>query len=377
MLTSDAARLFANATPATVSTPLCTVLIDAEEDFDWLRPVRGVPYDIGCMRQLADLHTIMAAYGAVPTYMLTYPVLQDAATVASLRRHVAGGRCRVGLQLHPWVNPPYEEAALRANSFGSNLPADLEERKLIELVRLFRAAFGHAPTIFRAGRYGLGPNTPRLLEKHGFEIDTSIAPRTSFKAEAGPDFSSFDHGPFWFGTTRPLLEVPLCRDIVGWGGEAAARLYRSLDRLPSDAQPGPDGSHRRSVKGRLGQDAKRLLSKLMAASRCAERVTLSPEGNDAPAAGRLVAGLLRGRPTILALSLHSSSLVVGTNPYVRDRATLHWFYDRLSAMMDLMATRHAVRFVAGPDLPALLDRPPPVWQPPAVRAGDAPHPHAA
>ena len=30
---------FANPVPVTSSAPLCAVLIDAEEDFDWLRPV--------------------------------------------------------------------------------------------------------------------------------------------------------------------------------------------------------------------------------------------------------------------------------------------------------------------------------------------------
>lgn len=387
-MTAAPASLFPHVVPAAAASPLCTVLVDAEEDFDWNRPVRGVPYDLGGMRQLADFHSILAAYGAEPTYLLTWPVMQDASVVAALRARLAQGRCRVGVQLHPWVTPPFTEAALPAHSFAGNLSGDLEEAKLLELIRAFRACFGEDPTIFRAGRYGLGPRTPALLEKHGFTIDTSLAPRTSFVAEAGPDFSGFDYAPFWFGVGRRLLELPLCRAIAGWGREAAARAYRWLpDSAPPDsalAATPPGGAGKDGGRARHGaphpsplhHHARHLLVGLMALTRCAERVTLSPEGNDPAAAGRLVASLLRRGQRVLALSLHSSSLGIGHNPYVRSRADLHHCYDRLSAMLDLMACRHQVRFVAAADLPALLGGPPPA-APDLAGSATAPLVHAA
>ena len=330
---------FPNPAPAASAQPLGCVLIDAEEDFDWQRPVRGVAHDVGCMHHLSDLQGILAAYGAVPTYLLTYPVLQDADVVAALRGRIARGQCQVGLQLHPWVTPPFSEAADPRHSFAGNLAPALEEAKLLELMRRFRDCFGDDAKIFRAGRYGLGPHTPGLLEQHGFSVDTSIAPRTSFSDEAGPDFSASDYAPFWFGRSRRLLELPLCRSIAGWGGAAAARAYQALAATETD----PVHKLRRRLPG------------LLAWTRCAERITLSPEGNDATAASRLVASL-RGRgQNVLALSMHSSSLSVGRNPYVRDRAELHRFYDRLSAMLTLLADRFAVRFVPALALPELLD----------------------
>ena len=331
---------FPHATPVTAAAPLCTVLVDAEEDFDWLRPVRGTAHDVACMRHLSDFQGILAAYRAVPTYLLTYPVLRDAAIVASLRGRVARGQCRVGIQLHPWVTPPFSEAAVVRNSFAGNLAGALEEQKLLELMRQFRTCFGEDPKIFRAGRYGLGPRTPALLEDHGFLVDTSLAPCTSFTEEAGPDFSASDYGAFWFGRARRVLEVPLCRSIAGWGGGAAARGYRWL----ATAEP-----RQRGLAAHLPG--------LLAWTRCAERITLSPEGNDASAAGRLVSSLLRRGQNVLALSLHSSSLSAGQNPYVRSRADLHLFYDRFSAILDLLAGRFAVRFVSAPELPGLLSSP--------------------
>lgn len=319
--------------PATSAQPLCCILIDAEEDFDWQRPVHGVAYDVGCMRHLSDLQSILGAYRAVPTYLLTYPVLQDAAIVAALRGRIARGQCRVGIQLHTWVTPPFGEAPDVRNSFGANLSAEREEQKLLALMRLFRQCFGDDPKVFRAGRYGLGRNTPALLEKHGFLIDTSLAPCTSFGDEEGPDFSTDDFQAFWFGHSRKLLELPLCRSIVGWGGGAAARAYRWLAAT---------------------QKPRHILPGLLAWSRCAERITLSPEGNDADAVGRLVASLLGRGQKVLALSLHSSSLSIGQNPYVRTKADLHGFYDQLSAILDMLAGRYGVQFVASPDLPARL-----------------------
>lgn len=319
-------------TSASLTQPLCSVLIDAEEDFAWLRPVRGEPYDLSCMRHLSDLHTILGAYGAVPTYLLTYPVLQDEGIVASLRARVARGQCLVGIQLHPWVTPPFTEAPEIRNSFVTNLSPELEEAKLVELMRLFRGCFGEDPTVFRAGRYGLSPHTPALLEAHGFRIDTSLAPCTSFTDEQGPDFSTDDYRTFWFGRARRVLEVPLCRSIVGWGGQTAARVYRQLSATPPN----------------------HILPGLLARTRCAERITLSPEGNDASAVGRLTQSLIRRGQRVLALSLHSSSLSVGQNPYVQSRADLHAFYDQLSAILDTLANRFRVRFVPSLELPALL-----------------------
>jgi hypothetical protein len=184
----------------------------------------------------------------------------------------------------------------------------------------------------------MSARTPGLLEKHGFRVDTSMAPCTSFASDEGPDFSPYDYTPFWFGRGRRVLELPLCRSIAGWGGPVARRAYRWL---AANEQPMP------------------YLPALLAWSRCAERVTLSPEGNNVGAAARLIADLLQRRQPLFALSMHSSSFSVGQNPYVRNRAELHGFYDRLSAILDMLASRFAVRFVAGPDLPDLVGDPAP------------------
>ena len=88
--------------------------------------------------------------------------------------------------------------------------------------------------------------------------------------------------------------------------------------------------------------------------RLAERITLSPEGNDTAAMRRLIRGELAAGQRVLTMSFHSSSLAVGHNPYVRSRAELHQFYDRLSAVLDGLARRAETVFASLPELTRLL-----------------------
>ncbi|MFT8245518.1 polysaccharide deacetylase family protein [Roseomonas sp. BN140053] len=331
--------LFPNIRPALPRSddPILAVAVDAEEDFDWDAPVRGTPHTTGHMRNIRDLQAILGAYGLRPTYLLTYPVLEDTEVVRILERHLRRGECDVGVQLHPWVTPPFTGDGGTSASYSGNLPPELEAQKLATLIRRFTERFGVGPRIYRAGRYGLSAHTAGTLEELGFEIDTSVAPRTDFSPDGGPDYSGYDYRPFWFGRRRTLLELPLCRSIVGWGGRRAPWIYQAL----ADASP----------PFRLG------LSAALTRMRCAERITLSPEGNDRRAMIRLVRRLTEGGHRVFVLSFHSSSLAVGRSPYVQSRAELHHFYDRLSAILDFMARQPRMRFASLAEIPSLLEAP--------------------
>ena len=328
--------LFPNVTlsVARSNRPVCALAIDAEEDFDWDLPFFGTGFTTNCMKNVRDLQEVVGAYGIVPTYLLTYPVLENAEVVQILRRQLRRGECAAGIQLHPWVNPPFETGEGATTSFSGNLAPALEERKLVELKRRFVESFGVDPLVYRAGRYGIGPHTAAMLERHGFTVDTSLAPRTVSTDEGGPDHSDYDYQAFWFGEHRRLLEVPLCRSIVGWGGSWAPSIYRWLSTPALTSLRVP------SVVTRL---------------RCAERITLSPEGNDVAAMLRLVRRLLARGQTIFVLSFHSSSLAIGSNPYVQTKAELHGFYDRLSGVLDTMAYEMGFEFSSLAELPARLD----------------------
>ena len=326
--------MFSRVTPARPASgqPVCALAVDAEEDFDWDHPVASTEHSTGCMQRIDDLQRIVGLHGLRPTYLLTYPVLQDDAAVALLRQHAALGLCDLGIQLHPWVTPPFDGEESQAASYSGNLAAGLEARKLVALVALFQERFGQAPRIYRAGRYGLGQDTAALLEQHGFDIDTSVAPRTNSAEEGGPDYAAYDYEPFWFGQGRQILELPLCRSIVGWGGKLAPAVYRRLGAAPAPLR----------------------LRGLATRVRFAERITLSPEGNDLAAMLRLLRHLRSRGQTVFVLSFHSSSLAPGRNPYVRTQADLDVFYGRLTGVLDAMAGPLGFRFASLAELPALL-----------------------
>lgn len=317
---------------------IATLIVDAEEDFDWQTPLRGAAYSTDCIKNIREFQEIIAVYGIVPAYLLTYPVLDDPVAICILQRYVERGKCAVGIQLHPWTTPPFGDDLGLTKSFSANLPAHLEEQKLARLIGKFVECFGQSPKIYRAGRYGLSRDTARLLETHGLTIDTSVAPRTDFRKEGGPDYSRYDYRPFWFGGQHSMLELPLCRSVVGWAGSSGAALYRAACR---------------PVLNSIG------VPRIVTGLHCAERITLSPEGNDLAAMRRLVRHLHAAGQRIFAVSFHSSSLAAGRNPYVRSTADLHEFYDRLSGILYHLAIEMNCRFVSTHDIPGLLVPPGP------------------
>ena len=85
--------MFSRVTPAgpVSGQPVCALAVDAEEDFDWDHPVTSTEHSTGCMQRIDDLQRVVGRHGVRPTYLLTYPVLQDDAAVALLARQIADG----------------------------------------------------------------------------------------------------------------------------------------------------------------------------------------------------------------------------------------------------------------------------------------------
>lgn len=298
--------------------PVLCIIVDAEEEFQWNRPVSARNNATASIHHQRRAQDIFSAYGARPTYLVTYPIAADPSATAVLRDYMADGRCEVGAQLHPWVTPPFDTEPSERLSFPGNLPPDVEREKLHRLTGTVAEAFGAQPTVYKAGRYGFGPNTGGLLEREGYVVDTSLIPRTRYSASGGPDFATYDYGPFWFGRRRRLLELPVTRALIG---AIAARAPWAYD-LSQRAAP-------RALR----------LPALLARSRLLERVTLSPEGCDLPALRRLTRSLLARGERILTFSYHSPSLMPGNTPYVRNQHDLAVFLDCISGFLNFFCDR--------------------------------------
>lgn len=278
------------------------VTVDTEEEFDWDAPLDRTGHTVVTVPALRKFQQFCESFGVVPTYLVDYPVAMSSFAPQALGAAVSEGRAEVGLQLHPWVTPPFEEEVNEFNSYAGNLPFELEREKLLRLRGRIDEVFGAAPRIYRAGRYGLGPRTAEILIELGIAIDSSVRPRFDYSSSGGPVYRDHPLHPYWADADRRLLELPLT--TVYWGPlrQLGNLVYPHLWRTPS----------MRGVLARAG-----LL----------ERIPLTPEGVTAEEALRGVDVALDEGLAVLVFSFHSPSLAPGHTPYVRDDDDLDALYD--------------------------------------------------
>lgn len=290
------------------------VFVDVEEEFDWAAPPDRTRRATTAMRAFPAAHRRFADRGVPLACMVDHPIATDPSAAAILRDVLADGRSAVGAQLHAWVTPPHEEALTPFNSFPGNLPEALEAAKIDALTAAIEAGIGVRPSAYRAGRYGIGPRTLRLLRERGYRIDSSMRARYAYAGEGGPDFAAI--GPHAF-RREGIVELPLTTVFTGTLRRHGAGLYGRLGTVPKA----------RGAAARLG-----VLS----------RVALTPEGMPlADALAAIDAGLNEG-VGLLSLSFHSPSLVPGFTPYVRDAADLAAFWRWWNAVLDRLAARGIV-----------------------------------
>ena len=131
---------------------------------------------------------------------------------------------------------PRRHIGNRPNAFTSyqcNLPEHIERRKLETLCRLLRNVFGEKVRIHRAGRWGGGERTARLLQEMGISVDLSPSAGYSDLKVGGPDFRNLEGAPFWSGDQRQLLTIPASSLKYLRGPEwLSALLFRTMRDWP-------------------------------------------------------------------------------------------------------------------------------------------------
>jgi hypothetical protein len=276
--------------------------VDTEEEFDWSAPLKRSGHSLDTIPRLRKFQQFCEGYGVVPVYLIDYPIATSSLAAEILREPIAAGRAEVGVQLHPWVSPPHQEDVNPYNSFAGNLQPEVELAKLKHLRDAIVRNFGAAPLIYRAGRYGVGPNTAGLLSEVGIAIDTSVRSGFDYSAEGGPNFRDLPLHPWWIDRPGGLMELPLTTvfqgALRGWGSAIYPRLWRA-PRL-------------RGILARLG-----LL----------DRIPLTPEGVAIEEALRGIDIAAAQDIPILVFSFHSPSLSPGFTPYVREDNDLDDFYE--------------------------------------------------
>lgn len=293
--------------------PRLIVSIDAEEDFDWRAPLSSASKAVHSMRQQYLAQRIFEKHGVRPIYLCDYPIADQAPAYEILREWHGTGRCAIGTQLHPWVNPPYVEAVNQRNSYPCNLPLELQQEKLRRLTDRITETIGLRPVVYRAGRHGADGQVPLLIKPFGYRVDMSINPIRDYRAQGGPDHTIYPHAPFWLDAERELLEIPLTGNVMGW---LRSQWVSLADIVWSET----------AERYKLASILRRL--------KMIDRISLTPEGIPLDEAKKLTQFLLAANHRVFTVTYHSTSLTPGSTPYVRSAADLHRFLGWLDAYLE-------------------------------------------
>jgi hypothetical protein len=263
--------------------------------------------------QIGRVQRIFDEFRIRPTFVIDYPVASRRRGFEPLKEIADDGRAVIGAHLHPWVNPPYEEEVCAYNSCPGNLSRHLEAAKLRQLVDVIGQNMGRRPTIYKAGRYGIGPNTPAILREQGFEVDLSVNPPFDFRDDGGPDFSARSVEPYWLDQRGGLLGIPATGAYVGFLRWRVHQLYRLA------AGPSLRWAH---------------LPGILSRTSAIDRLRLSPEGFGHEEHRKLTRHLLRRGVRCFTFTFHSPSVEPGCTPYVRTQVDLRTFLDRCRRYFD-------------------------------------------
>lgn len=280
------------------------ITIDTEED-NW-SPYSATGYTVRNVERLVMLQDLFAAYGARPTYLVTYQVVTHDGAAGILEALLYSGQCEIGAHCHPWSTPPFIEQPIERNSMLCNLPPALQAAKLRSLHAAIESRLGVSPTSFRSGRWGYSRPVARTLEALGYRVDSSVTAYTDWRHCGGPDYSDMSPAPYLFAPAEPyrsdasgsMLQVPA---TVG---------YLQRDFALSNAVV--NGIRRSSVRhlrligvfDRLGW---------------LNKVWLSPENSTAAQMIALACRMRDNGYPLVNMFFHSSTLTAGLTPFVRDR----------------------------------------------------------
>jgi hypothetical protein len=298
---------------------LLAVSVDTEED-NW-EPVR-VGLTVENVRRLPRLASVLAPLGLKPTFFVTHGVACTPWALETVRQVAAELGGEVGAHLHPWNTPPFDDRTPANDTMLNNYPRACQVAKLEVLTRRLSQGLGARPTVFRAGRFGLGPETVSALLECEYRVDSSVTPFFSWRRyDNGPDFVGAPVHVYRLDgaddVRQPardgIIEVPIS---AGYTRLAASHWFQ-LARL--FARRGSRRVHLAGIGARLG---------------LVRRVILSPETNSVRDLLLLSRRLLEHEVEHLHLFFHSSSLTPGLTPFARDERGVQAIYRSIVAFVE-------------------------------------------
>jgi hypothetical protein len=304
--------------------------VDTEEEWDWSGPFPDKNFSVNNVFEIPAFQLYCQELGIKPTYLVDHAVSNNAESAAILRE-LPRKHCEIGAHLHPWVNPPFTEKTTEFLSHVINLPIDLVEAKLVELISSIQTNIGVKPTSFRTGRWGINGAVIELLTKYEFEVDSSIYPlyhNDFFTCETAPIRQYY---PSLANTNthdenqeHDILELPVSCGFNRSNYSLAQKMHRLFEKRPFSWL---------KINGALWHTL--LLRKIY----------LSPELCTSKDMNRLIDNKLKSGDSCFHMYLHSSSLlsdVTGLNNEVNARENI---CQRISEVVQYLSYVADIEFV--------------------------------
>lgn len=285
------------------------------------RPMSFDGIHVGIIERLQPL---FASYGGKPTYLVSPEVLRDERCAAALR--AIGSGCELGAHLHGEYAEPGAWEPEVTRDFQRDYDGDLEKKKLTFLTDLFIRTFEHQPVSFRAGRFGIGRRTIRILEGLGYSVESSVTPNVDWSNQGSPGLTfegapTQPYHPDRDDPTRPgdskILEIPVT---------IRRRLLNSLPGIGKRVEP-------------------RWLRPTWASAEALVRLAedeIADARRNAP-----------GRPVILNAMLHNTEVIPDASPYAGTEPDARVILERLRELL-AYAKNESIAVIGLGEVPEIL-----------------------
>lgn len=271
------------------------------------------------------LQPLFNKYGVKPTYLLSPEVITSDSCVNVLQQ--LEGEYELGTHLHgEYIEPEANFNARSTFDFQCDYSYELEHQKLTHLTELFEKRIGYKPKSFRAGRFGLGPHSLKMLWHLGYTVDSSIFPFHVMKTQK----HKFNYYYFPVKTYFPDLEDYSLQSSSKTILHVPITVHNKLfQRLP------------KALGKPLSQSsfATGVLKKIMGRS-SVRTFSLRPSTNSFSQMKDVVLAHIdlhdQDEPVFLNMMFHSNELVEGCSPYTQTKDDVTAFLDRLNELFEFV-----------------------------------------
>jgi len=292
--------------------------IDTEEEWDWSGDFPHENFSVTNVVKIAQFHEFCEKHAIRPTYFTDYAVANDPASSDILRTILSHNTCEIGAHLHPWCNPPYYGRTGEKESHVVNLPIDQVERKLDSLIEILIKNLNTTPNAFRTGRWGINGKILSLLEKKGFQIDSSMFPYFTheyFDCDQTPLLPYWPdyENPMTFGSQRNLMEIPVTVGFNRKNYDLMRSVYNNISHPHLD---------------------KLRLVAIFWHTFLMRKLYLSPEMTTSHDMCLLVNTALANDLPVIHMFLHSSSLIDGATGFMKQRDAFNVICENIESVIE-------------------------------------------